>query len=230
MAKRAPIAKPFVMITAALAVGCGAKFDVGSEPATDSGVFDGDKLPDVRADVPGGGCPFGKPIVGSACAPEGTNCDYSRCYEPYWEGGEFYYCNKGTWQRGGSSCNPPPPDPPCPAEEPRVGGSCTRSPLASKCQYRDDCPANPTDYGFNDYVCDAGVWVRPSPVYTVKCPATEPINGSACPCGPHMPSETCSYGDCYGTPTTTAACINGAWSVSRLSCNPPPPIDAGSGT
>jgi hypothetical protein len=229
MAKRAP-SKPFVMITAALAVGCGAKFDIGGEPTTtDAAVIDGNDLPDVRPDTLPPGCPTGKPAAGAPCSPEGAICDYSKCYAPYWMGGDTYFCTKGTWMAGASSCNPPPPDPPCPLEEPTVGAPCTRSAYASKCQYRDSCPYNPTDYGYNDYACDGGAWRMTSTAYLVKCPALEPTNGSACLCAAHMPSPTCNYGDCYGSPTTMATCIGTAWSVGYLSCNPPPPLDAGSG-
>jgi hypothetical protein len=61
----------------------------------------------------------------------------------------------------------------------------------------------------------------------VKCPTIEPKHGEPCLCAPHMTSPTCNYGECYGSATTMASCIGKSWSVSYLSCNPPPPIDAG---
>jgi hypothetical protein len=50
------------------------------------------------------------------------------------------------------------------------------------------------------------------------CPSSEPANGASC-----SSEITCNYGNCYGTPTTTAMCRNGEWQVIEATCNPPPP-------
>jgi hypothetical protein len=50
------------------------------------------------------------------------------------------------------------------------------------------------------------------------CPLSPP-GGGVC----NYQGPTCGYYECYGRPTTTATCLNGLWSVSMSSCNPPPP-------
>ncbi|NRA34192.1 MAG: hypothetical protein HRU17_12705 [Polyangiaceae bacterium] len=51
------------------------------------------------------------------------------------------------------------------------------------------------------------------------CPDAAPTSGDLC----WYYGESCGYGDCYGTPTTDASCVDGSWLVSIMSCNPPMP-------
>jgi hypothetical protein len=60
----------------------------------------------------------------------------------------------------------------------------------------------------------------PYPPVDTVCPAAPP--GGVC----NYQGPACGYYDCYGHPTTTAACLDGVWSLSMSSCNPPaPPVE-----
>jgi hypothetical protein len=53
------------------------------------------------------------------------------------------------------------------------------------------------------------------------CPAEQPTSGAPC----EVPSSTsCGYEMCNGGPAITAQCLQGAWSVQFLACNPPAPV------
>lgn len=221
MAKRAPVRKPFVMTVAMLATACGAKFDVA--PSEDTGASsDADVTDTATSETEPGGCPRSAPAVGTACTGTDT-CNYPRCMAPTWQGDIVVQCVAGAWRESGvSSCNPPPPDPPCPATEPRVGEACTRPGYSAACTYPDKCsPA-----GVKGYACESGAWKLTTPTSTSACPATAPKHGSPCLCV----SGTCTYGDCYGTPTIYATCdaATGTWQALESTCNPPPPpLDGG---
>ena len=231
MAKR--VRKPFVMTMAVLAVGCGGKFEVA--PTSDADVSDTGVIIASDTGVVDGGkdCPISTPPTnGAKCTNEGATCYYGRCAPPLYQSDIQMRCEAGVWKSGGeASCNPPPPmEPPCPGVEPHIGTSCARPMYASACKYADTCPFNPTDYGTNDYTCNAGTWRRTSPDYTVACPTTAPTDGSACACAGHMKTTSCNYGDCGGFATINASCNDATrkWSVLVTSCNPPPPdFDAG---
>lgn len=64
----------------------------------------------------------------------------------------------------------------------------------------------------------AGAAIPPMVACSDACPEAAPQQGDSC-----SGEATCDYGDCYGSPTTTAACRGGEWSVSEVSCNPPAP-------
>ena len=52
------------------------------------------------------------------------------------------------------------------------------------------------------------------------CPSEMPSGNEACT----LPrGVTCNYGDCYGSPTGFASCVDGRWTLGGTSCNPPPP-------
>jgi hypothetical protein len=229
MAKRRPVRAPFVTIaTAALAVGCGAKFEVAD--SADSGSETGaDASSDVvTTDAIAEGCPTGSmPTAGEACAPEGQSCDYSKCSAPEWRGGPFFQCSKGVWIAGGSSCNPPPPELPCPSTEPRVGTACDRFEGSPACKYPDTCPSNPTDYGSNDYVCKSGTWALTSPAYVAPCPSEWPMEGTTCACAAHMSELRCRYSTCMSFSLDDAICDPGTkkWRREITPCEPS--IDAG---
>jgi hypothetical protein len=212
-----------MIVTAA--VGCGGRFETAE--TSDAG----NDANDAASDTLVSGCPVtGEPKAGTPCAPDGVFCDTGKCSAPEWRGGSFYSCDKGIWQVGVSTCNPPPPETPCPASEPTVGGACSGY-YAKDCSYPDKCPTNPTDYGSNDYRCNAGVWQLTSPDYVAPCPASEPTSGASCDCAPHMKLKNCDYRDCYGIPVLRATCSEATktWSILETSCNPPPPpMDAGS--
>jgi hypothetical protein len=205
--------RPFVTIVSVFAVGCGAKLG-DDAPPSDAG--------DAEVSV-ANGCPTsGQPTVGAPCAPEGLTCDYSACRAPEWRGGPVFFCSKGVWMPGGASCNPPPPWPPCPATEPSVGAPCTRPADAPACSFADECPANPTDHGTNDYVCTSAEWMLVSPKYVAPCPIVPPSDGESCACAAHSPSGGCDYGMCLGF---TCDATTQRWKRKDVACDPAP--DAG---
>lgn len=222
MAKRVPARKPFVMTVAVLAASCGGKFDITyNPPPADADLNDTATNGDSEMDTGPGACPRSAPALGTACTGD-VSCNYTRCAPPTWQGDIRMQCVSGVWKSvGESSCNPPPPDPPCPVTEPSVGSSCFR-PMGSKCSYADKCSPS----GTKVYVCEGAAWKVYGPTTTDACPATRPVDGSSCTgCGTH-----CTYGDCYGTPTVDALCnaTTGTWQVVETSCNPPPPpLDGG---
>jgi hypothetical protein len=225
MAKRAPARKPFVMTVAALTVGaagCGGRFEIATfnPPATDSDTSD-TATSETEGDADPGACPRSAPSVGTTCSGD-LSCNYTRCAPPTWQGDIRVQCIGGVWKSvGESSCNPPPPDMPCPATEPSPGSYCYR-PTGGACTYPDKCSPS----GTKAYSCEGGSWKLSSPTTTSACPATRPVHGSSCGgCAAH-----CTYGDCYGTPTIDALCdaTTGTWQVVETSCNPPPPpLDGG---
>ncbi len=48
---------------------------------------------------PGAGCPFPRPRVGSVCATNGQQCEYSSC-------GDSIKCTAGLWTVGNGGCHP----------------------------------------------------------------------------------------------------------------------------
>jgi hypothetical protein len=68
------------------------------------------------------------------------------------------------------------------------------------------------------YPGTGGFGANPPAPPTAICPTPEPSTGQWC----SYTGPACTYGDCYGTPTVYATCVNGAWQVSQASCNPPP--------
>lgn len=66
---------------------------------------------------------------------------------------------------------------------------------------------------------DGGVETSTDDGVDPGCPSVTPRHGDVC-----SGDMSCEYGArCYDTPTTTARCTEGKWSVSHMSCNPPPP-------
>jgi hypothetical protein len=59
-------------------------------------------------------------------------------------------------------------------------------------------------------------------VPTEACPPATPTSGTACNLAPGV--SPCRYGNCAGSPNIFAQCVDGRWSVSQASCNPPLPV------
>lgn len=174
-------------------------------------------------------CPKVAPAEGAACGGTLT-CDYSSC-GPSGGSGSSYECQSGKMVKfGGSSCNPPAPE--CPPTEPTVGSSCLGGSWGS-CNYRDTCEHRPVEARPTQYICGGGTWrlaAATEPSYVATCPTTVPTHDSPCTCGPTHFYGNCTYGDCYGMPTTQAYCdaTTGKWNVTLFTCNPPA-LDAGAG-
>jgi len=136
-------------------------------------------------------------------------------------------CVGDHFEKRGSSCEPPPP---CPDVRPALGVACSAIGFGpSRCNYYDTCGDRPYGYGtpYSDTLsCSGGRWTLVSDDYVATCPKDPPMGGAPCLCGIHHYGD-CSYGDCYGTPTTTARCdaSTGRWTVLPSTCNPPPPDD-----
>lgn len=167
-------------------------------------------------DPPMRACPAAQPPSGARCdsALDRVSCNYgwSECLR----GPEYTaICRDNSWQILAATCNPPPPT--CPTATPSTGESCVL-PSSTECTY-GDCFGAPNIYAR----CDAGRWQvamascnPPAPA----CPAGRPTQGAPCDYPEGLPD--CTYGSCAGSPTVFASCRGGRWSVSELSCNPPP--------
>ncbi len=124
--------------------------------------------------------------------------------------------------------NPPPP--PCPANEPTVGETCTPR---SSCAYPDTCKSRPDPKdSHRSYLCITGVWKRSQVSYVAECPVVRPTTGESCAsCADAYPGS-CSYPNRpeSGCPPVLVHCdvMSGTWQAPPSSCNPPPP-DAGDG-
>jgi hypothetical protein len=67
---------------------CSCGFPFGPQPPVGGGLW---------SCLPGQGCPFPRPRLGSACSGSGMPCDYETCsYEEY--------CSGGTWQAQPAAC------------------------------------------------------------------------------------------------------------------------------
>jgi hypothetical protein len=165
------------------------------------------------------------PEQGAPCAEEGATCNYDFCSRE--DGVSMAVCKDSQWDlvTAVGSCNPPSQMQTCPEQTPEDGTPCS---LVGDmvCSYGDCGGVSRVDA-----VCGDGSWAvyenscnPPLP----ECPDEAPKEGDPC-------SEVeahCSYGDCEGTPTITADCIEVTineggpldlhWSVSEVSCNPPP--------
>ncbi len=229
---RSPFVTTASYVTAALTlvgcgVGCGGRV-LGSGGDGDAGLSpeDSNGSEVVASEVgPSPGCPATPPRE-RTCSSEGTSCDYSRCYAPYWESGEFAYCKGGEWHSGASSCNPPPPPPQaeCPLTI-AFGSACTH-PSWQVCDAVISCAYDRTATIIDTFRCLDGRWISADGYHQPPpCPVVPPQHGSSCACGTKLTAAKCNYGNCYGSPTTYASCDPGTkiWSVSQQSCNPPPP-------
>ena len=168
-----------------------------------------DECPEGMAcNPPASTCPQDKPSAGSDCPPDLERCEYDDCMGTP---SVIAECKDGAWQVTERSCNPPPVE--CPATEPTPGAACDSS--LQECNY-GDCYGSPTTFAS----CVDGKWAisdrscNPPPV---ECPAETPTAGAACDAS----LQDCSYGDCYGSPTKFASCVDGKWDIAEMSCNPP---------
>lgn len=117
----------------------------------------------------------------------------------------------------------------CPGAAPTYGEACPSSAVSLSCAYDAFCCGN--RIGDQIWTCDGAVWQLTQSPGTCNppppmCPELPPADGSPCAseCGL---TPSCGWGDCYGSPTTVGSCSGGVWHVSSVSCNPPPPVDAG---
>jgi hypothetical protein len=103
-------------------------------------------------------------------------------------------------------------DPKCPASEPTAGTGCNGHGL--QCAY---APGGSCHH----YSCTGAGWLGPAPDCTPGCPHDAPTNGAPCSAvGTHCGG----WGD-VGRPKcgTQADCTAQGWSVSQVTCPPPPP-------
>jgi hypothetical protein len=95
-------------------------------------------------------CPTAEPAIGERCSVEGQACVYPFCTSVQPQTLQ-YDCVNGQWRRVLVSFCPPGDVPPCPLEEPRVGGQCN---LFSHCSYYVLCAGFPV--GVRGYNCPNG--------------------------------------------------------------------------
>jgi hypothetical protein len=231
---RKVVRTPFVVTVTVMASAAACGGQVSGDKADPTVTTTTDGGPDIGnpPPPPTKTCPTEQPVLGSACRVDpSAYCEYGSCTSSTrpivmkCTPDPSTFNETSTWQEsGGSTCNPPPV---CP-EVAYEGAPC--KPGFGECRYPDMCPAIPKDAPiYVSWGCFDGKLVRraTTPDYVVACPATAPRDGDPCLCASHY-AAPCTYGDCGGTPTTTAQCDGktNTWSVSTLSCNPPPP-DAG---
>jgi hypothetical protein len=109
-------------------------------------------------------------------------------------------------------------DSPCPTSPPGTGTACAGD---------VDCWYDPCEHDPSYYTCEGGVWVpsggsscNPPPPF--ECPPELPVQGEWC-WGEDAEQQVCSYDSGPCCPPNEARCINGAWEISEIDCNPPPP-------
>ena len=157
-------------------------------------------------------CPAQEPATGSACdVPPAFGCSYG----PLCDSRPTHQaeCVQGKWQIYVSTCNPPPI--PCPANAPTEGASCERGFGPPRCSY-GTCDGGVAAASFE---CTASRWSVIERCGVPACPTDTPVSGAWC----SYAGPACGYGHCSGAPTVYASCTQGAWSLQRVSCNPPPP-------
>jgi hypothetical protein len=213
--RRVPLRAPFVVTFATLTT-ASFSFSLGAC----GGRQQTDDSPTPVTNPPFIGCPASVPASGSGCAG-GDSCSYDAgagC------GPTLAKCGNDGWQIAVSTCNPPPIAP-CPTSAPTAGEPCASS--GNKCSYGECNQAGGYQPTF-EFSCTGGVWsnalilsCNPPPT----CPAQPPSPGTSCIGA--LGGAPCTYGDCFGQPTTTASCVNSTWQVAVSSCNPPA-LDAGS--
>lgn len=168
-------------------------------------------------------CPVEAPVDGSACDPAVTaagTCGYGACHGvPITQA----TCDpqRRTWSVSTLRCAIDPPVRSCPAAQPAEGAACDPAFDPASCNYGwSECARGPSVTA----LCEGNAWrlavatCNPPPP---TCPAQAPQRGTSCVL---LPGTQCTYGDCYGSPTTWARCESGTWQVAEASCNPPPPV------
>ncbi len=140
-------------------------------------------------------CPEEPVKIWDECSlPEGTRCAADDECNP------LVACSEGRWGGDGKLliCNPPEPE--CPPEAPLDQSDCNYAGPA--CSYPEGLSAECKDYKWQ---------------LTQPCPGDLPTAGQEC-----VPTkEACGYHDCYGFPQFMAECIEQAWVIGEMSCNPP---------
>lgn len=181
----------------------------------------------VTHNPPGPGstqCPVEEPALGDACGKPDLQCTYfsGGC------GDVLYTCSaSGTWGDGVElSCNPPPPGV-CPDGVPENGTECLDLEPGKVCSYPSLEICAP---GIQATCGDSSQWivtevVDPTCNPPPPCPPDPPEQGAPCYGG-----ETCSYTtetSCGPMPIEASCGPDGAWEVSTIACNPPPPDACG---
>ncbi len=221
--KKRPLRSPFVMTFAAAAttaIACGGQVE-GPEKKNPEDTRGTTSVPNADS------CPSVAPAGGASCAlPASQVCTYGNCYGVAIT--RVQCSSARTWQVVEATCNPPPPPMnACPRTEPKAGASCATF-ADLQCVYNGSRCNEAGGYEpERHYSCGSGVWVaQPAPECVPPvptCPSSPPNDGARC-----TGDLVCPYGDCYGSPTTTARCSTqaGRWSVFTSTCNPPA-LDAG---
>lgn len=168
-------------------------------------------------------CPQEAPAAGASCDPAAVGagvCGYGSCRgAPITQA--VCDAQRRTWSVSSLRCVIDPPMRACPTETPREGAACDAALDPASCNYGwSDCTRGPQVTA----LCQGGAWRialstcnPPAPT----CPTAAPQSGTSCGL---LPGTQCTYGDCYGSPTTFARCEQGTWQVAEASCNPPPPV------
>ena len=202
---------------AALDAGAG---DASTNDATRPDSTVPDALTPMDAVVAEPYCPASAPLQGSACATAetcyyGPNCDTRPT--------RTARCSNARWDIIESTCNPPPIA--CPDAAPAEDATCSPGFGVSRCNYGScdggaeltyECSASCNAL---TQECSASTWKVAARCGTQVCPRDKPLKDTACF---HPPGATCGYDLCSGAPSSIATCTSNGWSISQVSCNPPP--------
>ncbi len=210
----------WALLVVTMTAGCGAKFDTSS--TDDGGVHDGGGGDDGGSHSDAGGddggtwspvCPASLPAIGSACTPEGAECEYGTSV--YTACNTTVACAQGAWraQMFGGTCPSGPRPTVCAASFGDVPRGATCAPQGTECAYAQGAcrcefggfgPPPPQDGGgaLPTWHCD-----DPEP----GCPPIRPRVGSTCNGPAHM---FCMYRECaFGE-----ECTDGYWHASPVAC------------
>jgi hypothetical protein len=156
-----------------------------------------------------GGCPPSLPVSGSACSPEGIECEFATGFIVTCRPSAT--CLAAGWSTSVPNCpSDPPPDPKCPATMP--SGNCDVMVDPSLCMYGDvPCGCSNCLTG----LCGGQAqWVC-APPPPVPCPATPPELGTTCTDA----GLSCIYGSCaIGQVLSGRECKGGIWIDSPVAC------------
>jgi hypothetical protein len=208
-----------VMVCVAAGAGCGGStFAAGSDAGSDGhgGGSSGSSSGGASSSSGSGGgsgsssggggkspCPASQPSDGTACMPDGLQCEYGTSPSPSCD--HFVDCASGIWASNGNTICAVGT---CPAHYTDVTEGATCTPDGLDCAYAEgqcDCTFSlPAGGTMPTWHC----------FHPTGCPEPRPRVGDACT--PSQDGLMCDYGACMGGIAET--CSNGYWHWTMLPC------------
>lgn len=183
-------------------VACGGIADSGALPASSAG------------------CPTTDPVEGATCNTEGTSCKVNEpvvmsCGKTL---NASLNCLQGHWRLiNQDNCGTAQPQ--CPPKQPPSQTACSVE--RQRCGYSGNDNGDCFNYTME---CDQGAWESVGVAWLAQCPASKPVEGSACDSTCRVNSSGCRYPNtlCTGVGCTddVAVCSNGKWYFSDEGIKP----------